>query len=130
MKPDSKIFVGLRSTRKPSIVRSEPVDPKCHWDGCDKSGTYRAPVGQEAEGLFFQFCLQHVKAYNAGYNCSASLSSLDVARYQREAATGGRAASGTSASQATEMPLPSMERSGSAKAWNARKTAAQRQAEK
>jgi DnaJ-domain-containing protein 1 len=60
----------------------------------------------------------------------ASLSSPEVARYQREAATGLRATEGSSATQASDMPLPSTERSGSAKVWNARKTTIQRQARK
>jgi hypothetical protein len=127
---DTKIFVGLRSTRKPSVTKNDISGPKCQWEGCGKVGSHRAPVGQEAEGLFLQFCLDHVKQYNSGYNYSASLSTPEVARYQREAATGLRATGGSETPQAREMPLPSTARSGSAKVWNARKTAAQRQAEK
>lgn len=127
---DSKIFVGLKSTRKTTAARAEPIGPKCQWDGCDKSGTNRAPIGQAAEGLYFQFCLEHVKEYNKGYNYSTALSDPTVARYQKEAAAGSRQTYGTASSSATEMPLPSTARSGSAKAINARKQAAQRLAEK
>ncbi|WP_267553486.1 J domain-containing protein [Rhizobium rhizogenes] len=127
---DSKIFVGLRSTRKKPAAQSESTGPKCQWDGCDKHGAHRAPVGRDAEGLYLLFCLEHVKEYNKGYNFSTDLSDKDVARYQREAAAGGRQTWGTSANQTAETPLPGNVRSGSAKALNARKTAAQRQAQK
>ena len=127
---DSKIFVGLKSTRKRAASQSEPTGPRCQWDGCEKNGSHRAPVGREAEGLYLFFCLEHVKEYNKGYNFAADLSDKDIARYQREAATGGRPTWGTSVSQATEIPLPGNVRSGSAKALNARKTAAQRKAQK
>ncbi|WP_276121153.1 MULTISPECIES: J domain-containing protein [Pararhizobium] len=127
---DSKIFVGLKSTRKKQAPESEPTGPKCQWDGCDKKGTHRAPVGRDAEGLYLLFCLEHVKEYNKGYNFATGLSDADIARYQREATTGGRPTWGTSVNQASEIPIPSTVRSGSAKALNARKNAAQRQAQK
>ncbi|WP_439627163.1 J domain-containing protein [Shinella sp.] len=127
---DSKIFVGLRSTRKKSSPHGNPAGPKCQWDCCEKTGSHRAPVGRDGEGLYLLFCLEHVKEYNKGYNFTADLSHADVARYQREATTGARPTWGTAVDQATEIPMPSTTRSGSAKALNARKTAAQRQAQK
>lgn len=130
MTSDSKIFVGLKSIRTKKAPSKEPTGPQCQWDGCEKSGSHRAPVGQEADGLSLMFCLEHVKEYNKGYNYSPALSTPEVARYQREAAIGRRKTIGVSLNKATEAPLPSMERSGSAKVVNARKTAAQRQAQK
>lgn len=130
MAVDSKIFVGLKSIRKKTTSHSEPTGPKCQWDRCEKNGTHRAPVGRDAEGLFFLFCLEHVKEYNRGYNYATDLSSPDIARYQREAATGERRSHGSVVSEAKEAPIPSTARSGSAKALNARKTAMQRDAEK
>jgi curved DNA-binding protein CbpA len=127
---DSKIFVGLRSTRKKAAPHSEPTGPKCQWDGCDKSGTHRAPVGRDGEGLYLLFCLEHVKEYNRGYNFATDQSDADIARYQREATTGSRQTWGSGVSQSKEIPIQSTERSGSAKAVNARKTAAQRKAQK
>lgn len=130
MTHDSKIFVGLRSTRKRTAPQNSPTGPACQWDGCEKNGTQRAPVGRDAEGLYLLFCLEHVKEYNKGYNFATDLSDKEIARYQREAATGGRPTWGTSVNQASETPLPGNVRSGSAKALNARKTAAQRKAQK
>jgi curved DNA-binding protein CbpA len=127
---DSKILVGLRSTRKKSSPNSNPAGPKCQWDGCEKTGTHRAPVGRDAEGLYLMFCLEHVKEYNKGYNFATGHSDADVARYQKEATTGARQTWGTAIQQDTELPMPSTVRSGTAKALNARKTAAQRQAQK
>lgn len=123
MTSNSKIFVGLSTkAQKPTLS-----GPKCHWDGCDRIGQHKAPVGQEAEGLFFLFCLEHVKDYNRGYNYSSALSSPEVARYQREAAAGNRKSIGTIQNAGPEKaPLPSTARSGSAKAVNARRSAEQR----
>ncbi|WP_160003408.1 J domain-containing protein [Rhizobium sp. 18055] len=130
MTQDSKIFVGLKSARKKPAAHSEPTGPRCQWDGCEKAGTHRAPVGSSAEGLYLLFCLEHVKEYNKGYSFTTAPSSPEVARYQREATTGGRATVGTRVTEATEIPMPFTVRSGTAKALNARKTAAQRQAQK
>lgn len=121
MTHDSKIFVGLRSTRKRSPAASEPKGPKCQWDGCEKIGTHRAPVGPGAEGLYLLFCLEHVAAYNKGYSFTAAPSSPDVARYQKEATMGARPTLGKRVNEPTEAPLPSSVRSGSAKTLNARK---------
>lgn len=124
---DSKIFVGLKSARKKSASASEPTGPRCQWDGCDKVGTHRAPVGPGAEGLYLLFCFEHVKEYNKGYSYTTAPSNADVARYQKEATTGSRPTIGTRVTQPTEIPIPSTVRSGSAKTINARKTAAPRQ---
>ncbi len=131
MTVDSKIFVGLKSTRKKNAVSTgQAAGPKCHWDGCEKIGTHRAPVGPNAEGLYLLFCLEHVREYNKGYSFTTAPSNADVARLQKEAAIGSRKTIGSRINQSTEMPLPSTERSGSAKVLNARKTAAQREAQK
>ena len=130
MTSDSKIFVGLKPTRKKTTAQSAPTGPKCQWDGCEKVGTHRAPVGRDAEGLYLLFCLEHVKEYNKGYNFTTGTADATIARFQKEATTGSRKTFGTKVNKATENPLPSTARSGSAKALNARKTAAQRQAQK
>jgi hypothetical protein len=128
MSQDSKIFVPLSSGRKKPAAAAPLSGAKCQWKDCEKSGAHRAPVGRDAEGLYLFFCTEHVKAYNRGYNFNPDLSDPDVARYQREAAAGARPSWGSQVRQATEPPLPSNERSGSAKAINARKNAAERQA--
>lgn len=130
MSSASKIFVSLRPTRKTQSKHQEPTGPKCQWAGCDKAGTHRAPVGREAEGLFLLFCPAHVAEYTKGYNFSSALSDPITARYQREAASGLRATVGARVRHATEAPLPSTARSGSAKSINAGKSAPERVAAK
>lgn len=128
MTSDSKIFVGLRSTRnKPSLLR-EKNGPRCQWDGCDRDGSHRAPVGADAEGLYLLFCEGHLREYIKGYNFAPKLSDPVVARYQKEAAKGSRPTWGTLVHEATEIPLPSTTRSGTAKTLNTRKNAARSQA--
>jgi hypothetical protein len=70
--------------------------------------------------------LEHVKEYNRGYNYAADLSNPQTARYQREATSGVRQAWGTVVNASNATPMPSTGPSGSAKALNARKSAAQR----
>jgi DnaJ domain len=130
MTSDSKIFVGLRPTRKKPADHRETSGPKCQWDGCDKQGTHRAPVGADAEGLYLLFCRSHAKEYSEGYNYVTKLSNPVTARYQREAASGSRPTRGVRVNHASETPLPSSIRSGTAKTINARKNAAHGRAAK
>src|ERR1044072_8030887 len=127
MTSDSKIFVGLRPTRKKPDHHRRPKGPKCQWDGCDQEGTHRAPVGADAEGLYLLFCPKHVNEYSKGYNFVTKLSDPLTARYQREPASGSRPIWGTRIDRASEIPLPSLVRSGTAKAINSRKNTAQSQ---
>lgn len=126
---DTKIFVGLRPTRGKQAPERMPGGPTCQGDGCDKAGIHRAPVGRDAEGLYLMFCATHAREYNKG-NFASDQSDPVVARYQREAAIGKRRTWGETVSQASEMPLPSTERSGSARMHDARRNAAQGQAAK
>ncbi|WP_168879293.1 J domain-containing protein [Rhizobium sp. P28RR-XV] len=130
MTSDSKIFVGLRSTRNKPAEHRDTSGPRCQWDGCDKQGIHRAPVGADAEGLYLLFCRNHAKEYSEGYNYVTKLSNPVTARYQREAASGSRPSWGVRVSHASGTPLPSSIRSGTAKTINARKSAAQSKAAK
>ena len=90
MKLDSKYFDSIRTRRKGTRAEEPPAKPTCQWDGCDKPGAHRAPVGRNAEGQYFMFCFDHVKEYNTGYNYFSGLSDNEVSRYQKEAVTGNR----------------------------------------
>ena len=111
---ESKYFDKIRTRRRPA-PESEAVNHICQWDGCQKPGAHRAPVGRHAEGQFFLFCFEHVKEYNKGYNYFSGLSDSEVARYQKEAITGHRPtwAMGVNKSSKSS-PLHSSARSGSA----------------
>jgi curved DNA-binding protein CbpA len=119
MKLDSKYFDGIRTRRK-RVEEPEQKAPECTWDGCQKPGVHRAPVGRHAEGQFFLFCFEHVKDYNKGYNYFSGLSDSEIARYQKEAITGHRPTWTVGVNKtARDAPLHSTIRSGTASA-NAR----------
>ncbi|MBV2184933.1 MAG: DnaJ domain-containing protein [Rhizobium sp.] len=114
MKLDSKYFDRIRTRRKRE-PEPEKTAPACQWDGCEKPGVHRAPVGRNAEGQFFLFCFEHVKEYNKGYNYFSGLSDTEIARYQKEAITGHRPTWTVGVNKAAKSsPLHSTLRSGSA----------------
>ena len=89
MKPNSKLFDRIRIRPDPDAeVKSR--SPQCQWDGCAEAGLHKAPVGRMKEGEYFRFCLDHVRAYNKGYNYFSGLGDTDIARFQKEALTGHR----------------------------------------
>jgi curved DNA-binding protein CbpA len=94
MKLDSKYFDSIRSSKRKGKGKAgavpRPEAPQCQWDGCERKGEHRAPVGRDAEGQYFMFCSEHVREYNKGYNYFSGLSNAEIARYQREALTGHR----------------------------------------
>jgi len=121
MKLDSKIFDSIRTSRRKFERAPEPPAPTCQWDGCNNPGNHKAPVGRNAEGQFFLFCIEHVKEYNKGYNYFSGLSDGEIARYQKEAITGHRPTWSIGVNKtAGGSPLHSTARSGSAGATNAR----------
>ena len=89
MKTNSKFFDKIRVRPDPEAeVKSRA--PICQWDGCKEPGTHRAPVGRMKEGEYFQFCFDHVREYNKGFNYFSGLADGDIARFQKEALTGHR----------------------------------------
>lgn len=116
MKLDSKYFDGIRTKgKKSSRPRPETQAPVCQWDGCHEKGTHKAPVGRDAEGEYFMFCVDHVRQYNKGYNYFSGLSDGEIARYQKEALTGHRPTWTVGVNKsAKSSPLHSKARSGSA----------------
>ncbi|MCB5204451.1 DnaJ domain-containing protein [Neorhizobium sp. T786] len=114
MKLDSKYFDRIRTRRKTQQETAVEA-PSCQWDGCEKPGGHRAPVGRNAEGQFFLFCFEHVKEYNKGYNYFSGLSDGEIARYQKEAVTGHRPTWTVGVNKSVkDAPLHSTLRSGSA----------------
>lgn len=89
MKFDSPIFDKIRV--KPSKDRSRKYEgPMCEWAGCKKPGTHKAPKGREGEKSYWNYCLEHVREYNHGYNYFAGMSNEDIAKHQKDALTGHR----------------------------------------
>lgn len=89
MKAYSKYFEKIR-IRPDTEAQSRTGAPACQWDGCDGSGTHRAPVGRMREGEYFRFCFDHVREYNKNFNYFSGLADTEVARFQKEALTGHR----------------------------------------
>lgn len=119
MKPYSKYFEKIRVRPDRGAPVAEDDDPRCQWDGCDKAGLYRAPVGRMREGEYFHFCIDHVREYNKGYNYFSGLDNTEISRFQKEAMTGHRptwAVGGNSSTQAA--PDFSTLRSGPAGYYN------------
>jgi hypothetical protein len=89
MKNESPLFDGIRvKPDKDRRLRNE--HPACQWPGCKAPAPHRAPKGREREKEYWQFCLAHVREYNASYNFFAGMNDADVAKYQKDASTGHR----------------------------------------
>lgn len=62
-------------------------DRPCHAPGCDELGEFRAPPleGPPVDGppAFRWFCLDHVRAFNSGYNYFAGMSPDEIHHAQR-----------------------------------------------
>lgn len=89
MKFDSPLFDRIR-VKPEQDRRAKPDGPSCAWPGCALAATHRAPKGRGHEREYWQFCLEHVRAYNQSYNFFAGMSDDAVARYQKDAITGHR----------------------------------------
>jgi hypothetical protein len=50
----------------------------CDHPGCSASGDYRAPRSRDRLHVFFWFCLDHVRAYNAQWNYYAGMSTAEI----------------------------------------------------
>jgi curved DNA-binding protein CbpA len=90
MNLNSRLFDSIRVKSSASKTEVRAAQPQCNHPGCNEPGEFRAPMGRMREGHFFQFCLEHVREYNATYNYFNGMSADDVAVYQRDALTGHR----------------------------------------
>jgi hypothetical protein len=89
MKFDSPHLDRLRI--KPTTKGKARNDaPPCQWPGCKDAGGHRAPKGRGHENEYWQFCIAHVREYNATYNYFTGMTADAVADYQKDALTGHR----------------------------------------
>jgi len=86
---DSPLFDRIR-VKPDKDRRLRAQCPTCEWPQCRAPATHRAPKGRLREREYWQFCLDHVRAYNHSYNFFAGMSPEDIARYQKEAVIGHR----------------------------------------
>lgn len=92
MKLDSHWFEKVRIPPRSRRVeaREEPRVQGCEHPGCAQPGGFRAPKGREQEGQYFNFCVEHVRAYNQSYDYFRGMSADALAEYQKSASTGHR----------------------------------------
>ncbi len=90
MDSKSKLYDKIRITKGSKKKSPESTTKKCNWDGCDKPGTHKAPLGRDLEGQYVHFCIEHVREYNKGYNYFSGLNDDDVASFRKDAITGHR----------------------------------------
>jgi curved DNA-binding protein CbpA len=88
MKLDSTYFDKIRIDA--GEARPKPLLRACQMQGCDAAGTHRAPKGRHAEGEYFWFCLDHVRAYNKSYNYFSGMNDAAVQAFQKDATIGHR----------------------------------------
>jgi hypothetical protein len=50
----------------------------CDHPGCTASGEYRAPQSRDRLHVFYWFCLDHVRAYNAQWNYYHGMSAQEI----------------------------------------------------
>ena len=59
----------------------------CDHPGCQLEGEYRAPQGRDRLDSYYWFCLDHVRAYNAGWDYYAGMSSQQIEQEKRRDTT-------------------------------------------
>ncbi len=66
--------------------RREAGGRLCNWPGCEEPGEFRAPglraSGFDGPGDYRRFCLEHIRAFNAGYDYFAGMSQEEIFRAQ------------------------------------------------
>jgi hypothetical protein len=93
MNTNSKYFDSIRinkGRKKPAPSARQTTSDTCQWEGCDKPGTHKAPLGRDREGQFLNFCIDHVREYNKTYNYFSGLGDADIKKFQKDAMTGHR----------------------------------------
>jgi hypothetical protein len=86
---NSRLFDSIRI--KPSCDEPKATaEAVCENPGCAQPGLYRAPKGRKAEGQYWRFCIDHVRAYNATYNYFDGMNDAAVQAYQKDAIIGHR----------------------------------------
>lgn len=65
-------------------------DRRCDWPGCDQPGEFRAPgdrsPGFDGPGDYRWFCLEHIRAFNAGYDYFAGMDAAEILAAQHPVA--------------------------------------------
>jgi DnaJ domain len=62
----------------------------CDHDGCLEVGEFPAPKSKLALRSYYWFCLEHVRAYNAGWDFFRDMNQAEIEHFQRDSVTGHR----------------------------------------
>lgn len=89
MKFDSPIFDSIK-VKPTKDRRVKTSGPTCEWVGCQEKATHKAPKGRGLEKDYWNYCVNHVRQYNANYNYFAGMNDAEVLAYQKDALTGHR----------------------------------------
>jgi hypothetical protein len=84
-----KIRIKSR-TRAPNAPKVAEVKEPCSHPGCTAPGVHKAPKGRDREGEFFNFCLEHIREYNATYDYFKGMDDDALAKYRQAEVTGHR----------------------------------------
>jgi DnaJ domain len=66
---------SIEASPGPSAVNAARL---CDHPGCHAGGDYRAPRSRDRLHVFYWFCLDHVRAYNAQWNYYAGMSAAEI----------------------------------------------------
>jgi curved DNA-binding protein CbpA len=85
----SKYFdkIRINKGRKKDSLPNKGI---CQWNGCESTGTHKAPLGRDREGQYLMFCINHVREYNKSYNYFSGLDDDAIAKFQKDSLTGNR----------------------------------------
>jgi hypothetical protein len=61
-----------------TIAGSAAAARICDHPGCGATGEFKAPRSRDRLHIFFWFCLDHVRAYNAQWNYYAGMSAAEI----------------------------------------------------
>ena len=70
--------------------RIDRVTRTCDQPGCHGEGLHRAPRSRDELDVYYWFCLDHVRAYNAQWDFFDGMSQGEIEDFRREDVTGHR----------------------------------------
>ena len=84
MASNSDLFAKIRIKPRGSKKKEEETRAanECAWEGCEKPGAHKAPMGRNREGHYLNFCVEHVREYNKNFNYFSGLSDEQVAEFK------------------------------------------------
>jgi curved DNA-binding protein CbpA len=89
MKLESSYFNKIR-VKSRKAAEPKPAKRTCQAEGCELPAEHKAPKGRQAEGEYYWFCLEHVRAYNKSYNYFSGMDDSSIQSFQKDSSIGHR----------------------------------------